>query len=64
MAQTILIKYDTIGFSRKIPETRKIAFNFLSAPNVAPKPTDQSHSNSISRAPLQLSPASFFSFST
>ena len=42
--------------------TRKIFFNFLSAPNVVPKPADQSCSNSIFRVLLQLSPASPFDF--
>ena len=51
------------AFPGKIPETRKIVFNFLSAsPNVAPKPTGQSHSKSISKAPLQTSLAHFFVF--
>ena len=31
-----------------------------SLPNVAPNPSDQSHSNSISRVPLQISPCPFF----
>ena len=57
-------QYDTIGFSRKIPEIRKIVFNFLSivSSNVAPKPTDQSCSNSIFRVLLQLSPVSLYHF--
>ena len=44
-------------FPGKIPVTRKIFFNFLSvaSPYVAPKPTDQSFSNSIPRFPLQIS---------
>ena len=52
------------AFPEKIPDTRKIVFNFLSvaSPNVAPKPTGQSHSHSISRVPLQLSLANFFVF--
>ena len=50
-------------FAGKILLTRKIYFlYFLSAPNVAPKPTDQSCSNSIYRVLLQLSPASPFHF--
>ena len=50
-------------FPEDIPETIKILFNFLS-PYVAPKPTDQSPSHSISRIPLQLglSPALVFLF--
>ena len=59
MAPTIFIKFcDFIvhsnpknivlsAFPGKIVLTRKIFFNFLSAPNVTPKPTDQSCSNSI-----------------
>ena len=35
----------------KIPETKKIVFNFLSVAYVATKPTDQSCWNSISRVP-------------
>ena len=50
------------AFSEKIPETRKIVFNFLSSPNLAPKPNDQSRSNSISRVPLQISLAPSFRF--
>ena len=50
------------AFPGKILLTRKIFFNFLSAPNVAPKPTDQSCSNSIFRVLLQLSPDSPFHF--
>ena len=46
---------------KKVLITRKIFFNFLSAPNVAPKPTDH-RSNSISRAPLQISLARSFRF--
>ena len=42
--------------------TRKIFFNILSARNVAPKPSDQSCSNSIFRVLLQLSQASPFHF--
>ena len=42
--------------------TRKLFLNFLSARNVAPKPTDQSCSKSIFRVLLQLSPASPFHF--
>ena len=50
------------AFPRKILLTRKIFFNFLYAPNVAPKPTDQCFSNSIFRVLLQLSPVSPFHF--
>ena len=46
----------------KIPETRKIVLNFCRSPNVALKLTHQSRSHSISRVPLQLSPAYFFVF--
>ena len=49
------------AFPGKIIVTRKIFFNFLS-PNVASKPTDQSYSNSIFRALLQLSQAYRFHF--
>ena len=49
------------AFPEKIPETRKIVFNFLS-PNLAPKPTDQLCSNSISGVPLQIFPAYYFHF--
>ena len=45
---------------KKIPESRKIVFIFSPSPNVAPNPTDQSPSNSISRVPLQISLALFF----
>ena len=51
-----------LAFPGKSLLTRKICFNFLSAPNVAPKPTDQSCSNSIFRVLLQLSPARPFHF--
>ena len=52
------------AFPEKIPEIRKIVFNFQSvaSPNVVPKPTDQSRSHSISRVPLQISLARFFVF--
>ena len=74
MAPTIFIKFcGFIAHSKlnnmalsalpeKILVTRIIFFNFLSAPNVAPKPTAQSCSNSIFRAFLQLSPARPFHF--
>ena len=74
MAKTILIKFcgfivhskpnnmTLSTFPGKIPETRKIVFIFCPSPNVAPKPTDQSCSNSIFRVLLQLSPASPFHF--
>ena len=65
MAPTILIKFcgfivhskpnnmTLSAFPGKIPETRKIVFNFLSvaSPNVGPKPNDQSRSNSKSGSP-------------
>ena len=44
------------AFSGKIFLTGKIFFNFLSAPNVATKPTDQSCSDPIFRVLSQLSP--------
>ena len=49
-------------FPGRILETRKIVLNFLSvaSPNVAPKPTDQPHSYSVSRVSLQISLAIFF----
>ena len=74
MAQTIFLKFcgfiehlkfnnmTLLAFPRKIVETRKIVFILSLSPNVAPKPNDQSHSNSISRVPLQISPALFFFF--
>ena len=49
------------AFPEKILETRKIVFTFLSH-NVAPKPSDQSCSNLIFRALLQLSTADPFHF--
>ena len=61
MAPTILIKFcvfivhskannmTLLDFARKIP-----------SPNVAPKPSDQSYSNSISGVPLQIFPVSIF----
>ena len=75
MAPTILIKFcgfivhskpnimTLSAFPGKIPETRKIAILiFCPSPNVAPKPTSQSRSHSISRVLLQISPADFFIF--
>ena len=68
MAPTIFIKFCWFiehsnpknmalsAFPRKILLTRKIFFNFLSPPNVAHKPTEQSCSNSIFRVLLQLYP--------
>ena len=53
-----------LAFSRKIPEIGKIVFNFCPPPNVAPKPIDQSHSNSVSGVRLKISPALFFFFSS
>ena len=51
-----------LAFPRKVPETRKIFFNFVSVSKVAPKPADQSCSNAISRVPLQISPAQVLNF--
>ena len=76
MAPTIFIKFcgfiahsmpnntTLSAFPGKIPETRKIAFNFLyvASSNVAPKLNDQSRSNYISRVPLQISLAVLFVF--
>ena len=74
MAPTILIKFCGFivhskpnnmilsAFAGKIPVTRKIIYNFLSVANVAPKPTGQSRSNSVSKVPLQISLAHFFVF--
>ena len=71
MASTILIKFSGIieyskpnnmtlsAFPGRISETRKIV---CPSPNVAPKPTGQSHSHSISGVPLQISPALFLNF--
>ena len=75
MAPTILIKFVGLQYIR-IPTTwhyrlfleksLKLEIQFLifcSSPNVAPKPNDQSRSNSISRIPLQISlPCFFFIF--
>ena len=73
MAQTIFIKFcgfivhsnhknmELSAFPEKILVNRKI-FIFYPSLNVAPKPTDQSCSNSIFRVVLQLSPASPFHF--
>ena len=74
MAETILIKFCVFiehsklsnmtlsAFPGKIPETRKMVLIFCPSLNVAPKSTDQSRSNSISRVPLQISLALFFVF--
>ena len=71
MAPTIFIKFcgfiihsnpKNIALSAvpgKILLIRKIFFTFLFAPNIAPKPTDQSCSNFIFRVLLQLSTANF-----
>ena len=50
--------------SRKIPETRKIFFYSLcdASSNIAPKPTDQSRSNLLSRVHLQIFLGGFFVF--
>ena len=50
------------AFPGKIPVIGKIFLIFYSSPNVAPKPFDQSCSNSIFRAHMQLSPARPFHF--
>ena len=56
-------QYGTMGYSRKIFETKKIFFLiFYPSPSLATKPTDQSCSNSISRVPLEISLARFFRF--
>ena len=73
MAPTILIEFcgfivhskpnntTLSAFPGKIPGTRKIVFLiFCPSPNVVPKPTDQSCSNSISGVPLQIFSVSFF----
>ena len=75
MALTILFKFCVFiahskpnnmtltAFPGKIPETSKIVFLiFCPSPIVAPKPTDQSRSHSISRVPLEISLARFFVF--
>ena len=75
MAPTIFIKFCRFivnsnpknmalsDFPEKILVNRNIIFFiFYPSPNVAPKPTDQSCSNSIFRVVLQLSPASPFLF--
>ena len=49
-------------FPGKIPETRKFFLIFCPSPIVAPKPTDQSRSNSVSTVPLQIYLARFFVF--
>ena len=64
--QTILIKFcgfivhlkpnnmTLAAFPEKIPETeKKLNYSVWPSPNGAPNPTDQSHTISISRAPLQ-----------
>ena len=72
MGPTILIKfcgyyrtfetqqYGTIGFSRESPWNWKNIF--FPSPNVGPKPADQSSSNSIYRALLQISLACIIVF--
>ena len=74
MAPTIFIKFCGFivhanpknmalsAFPGKILLTRKIFFNFITAPNVATKSTDQSCSNSIFSVLLQLPPANPFHF--
>ena len=49
-------------FPGKILVTRQIFFIFYPSPNVAPKPTDQSCSNSILSVHLEIYPARFFFF--
>ena len=48
-------------FPEKIFVPRK-SLIFYPSPNIAPKPTGQSRSHSISRVPLQISLARFFVF--
>ena len=72
MALTILFKFcgfivhskpnnmTLSAFPRKIPETRKIVFKFSKSAKIAPKPTDQYCSNSISGVHLQIFRVSFF----
>ena len=56
-------QYDTIGYPRKILQNKKNIFLvFYLSRNVAPKPIDQSCSNSIFRVLLQLSRARPFHF--
>ena len=77
MAQTILIKFcefivylkpNNMTLSvlpeKRIPEIRKIVFNFLfiAWPDVASEPTNQSRSRSKYRVPLPISPARFLVF--
>ena len=75
MALTILIKFSGFivhskpnymtlwAFPEKILVNRNIIFFiFYPSPNVAPKPIDQSCSNSIFKVVLRLSPASPFHF--
>ena len=60
------IRCPTIWHYRLSPEKflklQKQFLIFCPSPNVAPKPTGQSHSHSISRVPLQIQLAHFFSF--
>ena len=60
MAPTIFIKF--CGFIVHLNPNKKIVLIICPSPNVAPKPTDQSHSHSISRVPLQISLALSFVF--
>ena len=75
IALTILIKFcdfivhskpNIIWHYRLFPEKslklEKWFLIFCPSPNVAPKPTGQSRSHSISRVPLQMSLAHFFRF--
>ena len=50
------------AFPEKSTKLEKQFLIFCPSPNIAPKPTYQSCSNSISRVPLQISPAFYFRF--
>ena len=50
------------AFHGKIPETGKNIFKKFSSPNVGPKPTNQSRSNSTCRILLQISLAHIYVF--
>ena len=51
-----------VNFPGKIPETGKIVFKFFPSLNAGPKPTHESHSNSIYRIFLQIFLAIIFVF--
>ena len=55
-------QYGTIAFPRKKFLKLKKYLNFFSSPNVSPKPTIQSRSNSIYRVLLQVSLIRIFVF--